>query len=327
MKFEEKLMKLRKRKAWSQEEFAEKIGVTRQTVSKWELGQTTPDAEKLSKIAALFGISPNDLLDDTVNLGQNNSGSLSRKNNNKILKLFILILILIFVLSGIGLITLNKIFNKVTNPEMPKSIAQMFQGNTISDIFNIISAEINKQEKDNFNSKFKTFYYGDIGGSSVNNFLDEIIKSNEENSDKIITLKYKDIETANSQEIRGIKNSININKNYEISYEYDENGYIKKAIILNEKLSNFAIMSFNTQFKTMYFGTTTGFFMNNFIDSVIKSNEENPDNLITVSYNGTVTNNSDELRNMKKEFNNNTTYDISYEYDEDGLITKANIQR
>ena len=39
MKFEEKLMKLRKEKGWSQEELAEKLNVTRQTISKWELGQ------------------------------------------------------------------------------------------------------------------------------------------------------------------------------------------------------------------------------------------------------------------------------------------------
>ena len=44
MKLEEKIIKLRKRNAWSQEELAEKLDVTRQTVSKWELGQTTPDA-------------------------------------------------------------------------------------------------------------------------------------------------------------------------------------------------------------------------------------------------------------------------------------------
>ena len=43
MKLEEKIIKLRKRNAWSQEELAEKLDVTRQTVSKWELGQTTPD--------------------------------------------------------------------------------------------------------------------------------------------------------------------------------------------------------------------------------------------------------------------------------------------
>ena len=47
MNFAENLMALRRSRNWSQEELGEKLGVTRQTVSKWELGQTTPELEKL----------------------------------------------------------------------------------------------------------------------------------------------------------------------------------------------------------------------------------------------------------------------------------------
>lgn len=43
MKFEEKLVKLRKANAFSQEDLAEKLDVARQTVSKWELGQSKPE--------------------------------------------------------------------------------------------------------------------------------------------------------------------------------------------------------------------------------------------------------------------------------------------
>ena len=49
MKFEEKLIKLRKEKLLSQEELGEKLDVTRQTISKWELGQSKPDMEKLKE--------------------------------------------------------------------------------------------------------------------------------------------------------------------------------------------------------------------------------------------------------------------------------------
>ena len=45
--FAENLQALRKKKGWSQEQLAVAIGVTRQTVSKWELGSTTPELEKL----------------------------------------------------------------------------------------------------------------------------------------------------------------------------------------------------------------------------------------------------------------------------------------
>lgn len=63
MTFAERLMTLRRAKGWSQEELGERLGVTRQTVSKWELGSTTPELEKLSAMGELFGVS----LDELVN--------------------------------------------------------------------------------------------------------------------------------------------------------------------------------------------------------------------------------------------------------------------
>ena len=57
MTFAEKLIELRKGRGWSQEELGERLGVTRQTVSKWELGSTTPEMEKLAAMGELFGIS------------------------------------------------------------------------------------------------------------------------------------------------------------------------------------------------------------------------------------------------------------------------------
>lgn len=59
--FSEKLMSLRKAKGWSQEQLGEQVGVSRQTVSKWELGDTTPEMEKLIALGDLFGISLDEL--------------------------------------------------------------------------------------------------------------------------------------------------------------------------------------------------------------------------------------------------------------------------
>ena len=53
--FAENLMALRKQRGWSQEELGSQIGVTRQTVSKWEVGQSTPELEKLVELSRLFG--------------------------------------------------------------------------------------------------------------------------------------------------------------------------------------------------------------------------------------------------------------------------------
>ncbi len=55
-------MELRRSKGWSQEQLGERLGVTRQTVSKWELGETTPEMEKLSAMSELFGISLDELV-------------------------------------------------------------------------------------------------------------------------------------------------------------------------------------------------------------------------------------------------------------------------
>lgn len=57
MKFSEKLIYLRKNKNLSQKDLGKVLGVARQTISKWELGETTPEMDKLIKMSELFDIS------------------------------------------------------------------------------------------------------------------------------------------------------------------------------------------------------------------------------------------------------------------------------
>ena len=64
MTFKEKLVRLRKLKGLTQDEFAKAVGVSRQAVYKWESGQSYPEVSKLLEIKLLFGISIDDLLDD-----------------------------------------------------------------------------------------------------------------------------------------------------------------------------------------------------------------------------------------------------------------------
>ena len=63
-------MELRKSRGWSQEELGERLGVTRQTVSKWELGATTPELEKLVELSELFGLSIDELVKGGRSLGE-----------------------------------------------------------------------------------------------------------------------------------------------------------------------------------------------------------------------------------------------------------------
>lgn len=62
MKTQEILTNLRKESGLTQDEMAEKLFVTRQAVSRWETGETTPNTETLKLISKEFGISINDLL-------------------------------------------------------------------------------------------------------------------------------------------------------------------------------------------------------------------------------------------------------------------------
>lgn len=68
MKLHEKIYKLRKKDNLSQEALAEKLGVSRQSVSKWETGEATPEVSKLLALSELFGVTTDYLLkndDDT----------------------------------------------------------------------------------------------------------------------------------------------------------------------------------------------------------------------------------------------------------------------
>ena len=65
MTFKEKLTVLRKNKGLTQDEFAKAVGVSRQAVYKWENGNSYPEVPKLLEIKALFGISLDDLFDDS----------------------------------------------------------------------------------------------------------------------------------------------------------------------------------------------------------------------------------------------------------------------
>lgn len=71
MIFADKLIQLRKKSGWSQEELAEQLNVTRQSVSKWEGAQAVPDLEKLLRLSELFGVSTDYLLKDSIEEPEN----------------------------------------------------------------------------------------------------------------------------------------------------------------------------------------------------------------------------------------------------------------
>lgn len=111
-----KIANLRKKNNLSQEELADKIGVTRQTISKWELNNTTPDIMQAKKISEVFSISLDELA------GNNMDNILINKVSNteklasltiKILKFIGVSLLIFFILIFILAIIMYK--NKFKN--------------------------------------------------------------------------------------------------------------------------------------------------------------------------------------------------------------------
>ena len=70
--FKDNLIELRKLNGMSQEQLADRIGVSRQTVSKYETGESLPDIEKCKRIAEVFSVS----MDDLINYERNNKNNL-----------------------------------------------------------------------------------------------------------------------------------------------------------------------------------------------------------------------------------------------------------
>lgn len=66
MIFADKLVRLRKKSGMSQEELAERMNVSRQSVSKWESAQSVPDLEKILRLGELFGVTTDYLLKDEI---------------------------------------------------------------------------------------------------------------------------------------------------------------------------------------------------------------------------------------------------------------------
>ena len=58
----DKIIELRKKNGWSQEELAEKMGLTRQTISQWETGASVPDVEELQRLCAALSASAEELI-------------------------------------------------------------------------------------------------------------------------------------------------------------------------------------------------------------------------------------------------------------------------
>ena len=112
MDFGNKIMKLRKQQGMSQEELAEKLGVARQTISKWELGETSPDLKQSKELSKIFKVSLDELVDNDIKDILVEKTSNTEKLAGIILKLLKVLVIFIIVLPVLA-ITLRIIFKNI----------------------------------------------------------------------------------------------------------------------------------------------------------------------------------------------------------------------
>ena len=88
MEINEKIMVLRKRKGYSQEDLAHELDVSRQAVYKWESGESTPELDKIKRMSMLFDISFDELLNDEVDITVEVKKEKTKKQEFKYRKVF-----------------------------------------------------------------------------------------------------------------------------------------------------------------------------------------------------------------------------------------------
>lgn len=149
MKFNERLLDLRKKKGWSQEELGYKLDVSRQTISKWESGQTTPELEKLRNLAKIFEISVDELISEEEIIKEENIEKdikkTSTKNKSKafkhfkrILGLILFCLFIIYVIIVCRRVVIIRNVEKIlmdTIHQYKYMNIQMFEYNEMDEVF------------------------------------------------------------------------------------------------------------------------------------------------------------------------------------------------
>lgn len=99
-----KIMKLRKKEKLSQEILANKIGVSRQTISNWELNITKPDTDHIKKMSKIFNISIDEMLDNDIRDIMEEKISNTEKLTNKNTKSIKILLVTLYFIILAGLI-------------------------------------------------------------------------------------------------------------------------------------------------------------------------------------------------------------------------------
>ena len=202
---------------------------------------------KLVEMSKIFNISVDELVNDNETVEQNTIiedkkiGNASSKE--KIVKYIIIgviciaiiyLVIVVFVGRFVGQ-KISTISNIIESTPDIVDEGTNWVSTTLDNFNNIYNNEISEDEdeiiKNSYNISFE-MYQGSKIGSTLKIVLDKVITNNKK-EDRKITVNYMGIETKDPDEIKDLKKTFDDSDKFEISYEYDENGYIYKVIIEN----------------------------------------------------------------------------------------------
>lgn len=107
MNISERLFNLRKNKKLSQEELANILGVSRQTISKWETGESTPDFDKIIPLCEFYGITSDELLS-----GKKDIIETKKEENRNNFARNMAIAIGLYIISVVFVVVADEIFNQ-----------------------------------------------------------------------------------------------------------------------------------------------------------------------------------------------------------------------
>ena len=239
MDINERLYELRKNNNWSQEELAEKLNVSRQTVSKWESSKTIPELEKLVKLSEIYNISLDELIKGV------SSETISKENSNKKLskaKLFIkkhlkkiMVLLAIIIVLCIAIFFINIARRYSIIYDFSKYYKERFQeiGNTKSGTVDehIISRDLNS-----FTETFKRYSY----------------YVSEDGSEKLLKItEYEEVDGYHDVKEKKIIEEIYIDfKNV------DDNGQIDDVVKINKKTGAKEVIN-DYKFESPMYNATT----------------------------------------------------------------------
>ena len=308
MKFSDKLIELRKKSGLSQEQLADKLDVTRQTISKWELGQTSPDIDKLTKISKIFNVNMDELVGGEVikeeEIFNGEKQEKKDKNRKNIIKTILIILLVIILSALIYLCYQDHIEKKKNNPDYSGGIFEVFD--------KIIGKNFGIKV---FNKDIES-YNGNQPGLFVSTLIDKIENNVKRNNYEIVIV-YDDVEYKKFDELR---DKIDESGNYIVSFEYNKDKFINKVFI-KRKITEFELNKFNMLYYHMYNGTLSKMELVNCLDSILGNNRKS-EHKIDVRYNDKVLT-EEEIRSLKKQLDESKDYEVEYNYDTDGFINEA----